>query len=184
MTLSIRALGLYDAPVTSSDTEKAFDHSVIHVPDTANPWDKENQKNVFLAGQRLGYPKEKGSRLVFYHLDELKSKDEVVLKVSKGRSYKVRSRTSLRWAVATPGRPIPWLAETFSRWRPTHYRTWRIISSSELIASKGRQPLTRFRSAAGLKPPPTELHPPAGLQPPTELGSKEEAQVRTDPTTS
>ncbi len=90
MTLSIRALNLYDVPVTNSSTEKAFDRGVIHVPDTADPWDKETQKNVFLAGHRLGDPGEEDSRLVFYHLDELKPKDEIVLKDRKGRSYKYR----------------------------------------------------------------------------------------------
>ena len=90
MTLSIRGLGLYDVPVANSNTRKAFDRGVIHVPDTAYPWDQENEKNVFLAGHRLGDPGEEDSRLVFYHLDELKPKDEIVLKDRRGRSYKYR----------------------------------------------------------------------------------------------
>ncbi len=90
MTLSIRGLGLYDVPVTNSNTRKAFDQGVIHVPNTAFPWDQENEKNVFLAGHRLGDPGEEDSRLVFYHLDELKPKDEIVLKDRRGRSYKYR----------------------------------------------------------------------------------------------
>jgi LPXTG-site transpeptidase (sortase) family protein len=83
-------LGLYDVPVTNSNTRKAFDQGVIHMPDTAFPWDQENEKNVFLAGHRLGEPGEEDSRLVFYHLDELKPKDEIVLKDRRGRSYKYR----------------------------------------------------------------------------------------------
>lgn len=90
MSLSIRGLGLYDVPITNSNTRKAFDQGVIHVPDTAFPWDQENEKNVFLAGHRLGDPGEEDSRLVFYHLDELKPKDEIVLKDRRGRSYKYR----------------------------------------------------------------------------------------------
>ena len=90
MSLSIRGLGLYDVPVTNSNTRKAFDQGVIHMPDTAFPWDQENEKNVFLAGHRLGEPGEEDSRLVFYHLDELKPKDEIVLKDRRGRSYKYR----------------------------------------------------------------------------------------------
>ena len=90
MSLSIRGLRLYDVPVTNSNTRKAFDQGIIHVPDTAFPWDQENEKNVFLAGHRLGDPGEADSRLVFYHLDELKPKDEIVLKDRRGRSYKYR----------------------------------------------------------------------------------------------
>ncbi len=90
MTLSIRALGLYDVPVANSKTDQAFDRGVIHVPDTAYPWDEGNQKNVFLAGHRLGDPKEENSRLIFYHLDELEPGHEIILKDRKGRSYGYR----------------------------------------------------------------------------------------------
>ena len=90
MTLSIRALGLYDVPVANSKTDQAFDRGVIHVPDTAYPWDEGNQKNVFLAGHRLGDPKEENSRLIFYHLDELEPGNEIILKDRKGRSYTYR----------------------------------------------------------------------------------------------
>ncbi len=60
------------------------------MPDTAYPWEREDEKNVFLAGHRLGSPRE-DSRLVFYHLDELERGDEIVLKDRRGRSYKYRS---------------------------------------------------------------------------------------------
>jgi len=96
MNLSIRALGLYDVPVanvpaTNPNTRKAFDRGVVHVRDTAYPWDRAKQKNVFLAGHRLG-PRGEDSRLVFYHLDELKPGHEIVLKDRRGRAYTYRVR--------------------------------------------------------------------------------------------
>lgn len=89
MTLAIRALGLYDVPVTNANTGEALDRGAIHVPDTAYPWDKQDQKNVLLSGHRLGSPEENG-RLLFYHLDELKPGDEIVLKDRRDQSYKYR----------------------------------------------------------------------------------------------
>lgn len=91
MTLAIRALGLYDVPVKSSNNDRTLDQGLVHVPDTAYPWDGEGQKNVFIAGHRLG-PLEKDGRLAFYFLDELEPGDEIVLKDRKGRSYRYHVR--------------------------------------------------------------------------------------------
>ena len=86
MTLTIEALGLYDVPVIDSNSEEALGRGLIHVPDTADPWDDSDQKNVFLAGHRTGVPGTNG-RLLLFELDELSSGDKIVLTDGAGRSY-------------------------------------------------------------------------------------------------
>jgi len=86
MTLTIEALELYDVPVINTNSEEALARGVIHVPDTAYPWDDSDQKNVFLAGHRTGLPGTNG-RLLLFELDELSSGDSVVLKDGAGRAY-------------------------------------------------------------------------------------------------
>jgi sortase A len=89
MTLTIEALGLYGVPVIDSNTEEALSRGVIHVPDTAYPWDNTDQKNVFLAGHRTGVPGTDG-RLLFFDLDELDSGDEIILEDRSGNVYRYR----------------------------------------------------------------------------------------------
>src|SRR4051812_12306278 len=89
MSLSVSAIGLYDVPVINSYTQEALDNGVIHHPQTPMPWDERQQKNVYLAGHRLGWPGT-GSRLVFYNLDKLKKGDWVILKDSLGSAYNYR----------------------------------------------------------------------------------------------
>lgn len=89
MTLTIEALGLYDAPVISSGDLSVLDKGLMHEPETSLPWDSGAQRNVFIAGHYLGYP-ETGSRLIFYNLDKLKSGDEIVVEDSRGNAYKYR----------------------------------------------------------------------------------------------
>jgi sortase A len=90
MTLTVEALGLYDVPVINSNTQEALDNGVIHFPQTPMPWDEQRpQKNVYLAGHRLGFPGT-GSRLVFYNLDKLSNGDLIVLKDSLGAPYEYR----------------------------------------------------------------------------------------------
>ena len=88
MTLTVPALGVYDAPVFDSDAPQALDQGVGHVPETSMPWDGGAQRNVYLAAHRLGY-EGTGSRLLFYQLDRLGSGDEVVLE-GGGRAYRYR----------------------------------------------------------------------------------------------
>jgi sortase A len=85
----VSAIGLYDVPVINAYTQEALDNGVIHHPQTPMPWDERQQKNVYLAGHRLGWPGT-GSRLVFYNLDKLKKGDWVVLKDSLGSAYNYR----------------------------------------------------------------------------------------------
>jgi sortase A len=89
LTLTVDAIGLHDVPVISSSSEQDLDNGVVHVPQTPMPWEDREQKNVYLAGHRLGYPGT-GSRLVFYNLDKLKSGDTVVLKDRSGTAYEYR----------------------------------------------------------------------------------------------
>ena len=86
MTLTIEALGLYEVPIIDTLSEEALGRGVIHVPDTAYPWDDSDQKNVFLAGHRTGVPGTNG-RLLLFELDELSSGDSIVLKDGAGRTY-------------------------------------------------------------------------------------------------
>jgi sortase A len=86
LTLTVEAIGLYDVPIISSSSEEALDNGVIHVPQTPMPWEEREQKNVYLAGHRLGFPGT-GSRLVFYNLDKLSAGDSITLKDSQGIPY-------------------------------------------------------------------------------------------------
>lgn len=87
--LTIKAIGIYDAPVFDSYSQWAFTNGVAHQPETSLPWSATPQRNVYLAGHRLGYPGT-GSHLIFYNLDKLRPGDEVLLKNQNGKSYTYR----------------------------------------------------------------------------------------------
>ena len=89
LTLTVDSLGLYDVPVLDSGSEAALEESVIHIPQTPMPWEDREQKNVYLAGHRLGYPNT-GSRLIFYNLDKLQGGDVISLRDKSGNVYKYR----------------------------------------------------------------------------------------------
>ncbi len=89
LTLTIPAMRLYDVPVINSESEAALNRGVIHVPKTSMPWDRKKQKNIYLAGHRIGYPGT-GSRLIFYNLDKLAPGNSVVLRDRSGRTYEYR----------------------------------------------------------------------------------------------
>jgi sortase A len=89
MGLTIEAMGIYDAPVFGSKSQWALADGVAHVPETSLPWSQSAQRNVYLAGHRMGY-RGTWSRMIFYNLDELKKGDEVVLKDRAGTSYRYR----------------------------------------------------------------------------------------------
>ena len=89
MTLTVDAIGLYDVPVINANTQEALDVGVIHFPQSPMPWEERDQKNVYLAGHRLGW-EGTGSRLVFYNLDKRKAGDTVVLEDSLGEPYEYR----------------------------------------------------------------------------------------------
>ncbi len=89
MALTVEDIGLYDVPVINSNSQADLDNGVIHFPQTPMPWEEREQKNVYLAGHRLGFPNT-GSRLVFYNLDKLKEGDAIVLEDSLGEAYEYR----------------------------------------------------------------------------------------------
>jgi sortase A len=86
MGLTIEAIGIHDAPVFDSDGQWALANGVAHDPETSLPWSPTPQRNVFLAGHRMGF-RGTWSRMIFYNLDELAQGDRVVLKDRSGRSY-------------------------------------------------------------------------------------------------
>ncbi|MEJ7842189.1 MAG: sortase [Rubrobacter sp.] len=91
--LTVKAIGLYDVPVLRSNTQGALDSGVIHARGTSMPWSPTPERNVYLAGHRLGWPGT-GSHLVFYRLDELGEGDEVVLE-GRDERYVYRVTESL-----------------------------------------------------------------------------------------
>ena len=89
MSLSISAMGLKNVPVLNSDSTTALDQGVIHVSETSLPWSETPERNVYLAGHRLGWPGT-GSHLVFYRLNELGGGERVTLRDTEGRRYDYR----------------------------------------------------------------------------------------------
>ena len=87
--LTVEAMGIYDAPVFDSVGAWALKHGVGHHPETSMPWSGTPQRNVYLAGHRLGFPGT-ASHLIFYRLDELGRGDEIVLKDRDGGRYRYR----------------------------------------------------------------------------------------------
>ena len=89
MGLTIEAIGIHDAPVFDSAGYEALVNGIAHVPGTSWPWSPTPQRNVYLAGHRMGY-RDTWSRMLFYNLDELGRGDMVVLKDRSGRTYEYR----------------------------------------------------------------------------------------------
>src|SRR5215218_6141913 len=67
MSLTVGSIALHNVPVMNSMTTRALDQGVVHLPDTSLPWSQTPERNVYLAGHRLGWPGT-GSHLVFYRL--------------------------------------------------------------------------------------------------------------------
>jgi len=86
MGLTIEAIGIHDAPVFDSKSQWALANGVAHNPQTSLPWSQSAQRNVYLAGHRMGF-RGTWSRMIFYNLDKLEKGDEVVLKDRTGRTY-------------------------------------------------------------------------------------------------
>jgi sortase A len=89
MGLTIEKIGIYNAPVYDSDSQWALANGVAHVPETSLPWSPTPDRNVFLAGHRMGY-RGTWSRMLFYSLGRLEEGDRIVLKDRTGRSYEYR----------------------------------------------------------------------------------------------
>jgi sortase A len=89
MGLSIHSMGIYNAPVFDSTSKWALAKGIAHIPETSLPWSPTAQRNVYLAGHRMGY-RGTWSRMIFYNLDKLKEGDKVVLKDRTGRTFEYR----------------------------------------------------------------------------------------------
>ena len=89
MSLTIPSIGLENVPVLESDTRDALDKGVVHLPDTSMPWSDTPERNVYLAGHRLGWPGT-GSHLVFYRLNELEGGERITLRGKEGKNYDYR----------------------------------------------------------------------------------------------
>jgi sortase A len=89
MSLTINALELRNVPVISSASTRALDQGVIHLPGTSYPWSDTSERNVYLAGHRLGWPGT-GSHLVFYRLNLLRGGERVTLRGPQGGRYHYR----------------------------------------------------------------------------------------------
>jgi sortase A len=99
MGLTIPAIGLYNVPVYNSASQWALDNGISHIPETSLPWSPTPQRNVYLAGHRLGWPGT-WSHLVFYNLDKLIAGDSVILTDRQGHRYEYRVSESF---VTDPG---------------------------------------------------------------------------------
>ena len=89
MGLTMGSIGVYGAPVFDSASPMALARGVSHLPDTSLPWSDTPQRNVYLAGHRMGF-RGTWSRMLFYNLDKLQKGDKVVLKDRQGRTYEYR----------------------------------------------------------------------------------------------
>lgn len=89
MSLTIPAIGLEEVPILNSNAARALDRGVVHLPDTSLPWSSSPERNVYLAGHRLGWPGT-GSHRVFFRLDELTGGETVTLRGENGESYDYR----------------------------------------------------------------------------------------------
>jgi sortase A len=89
MSLTIDSIGIYGAPVFDSASPTALANGIAHLPDTSWPWSPTPQRNVYLAGHRMGF-RGTWSRMLFYNLDKLGKGDKVVLRDRQGRTYAYR----------------------------------------------------------------------------------------------
>ena len=94
MSLTIDSIGIYGAPVFDSAGRWALADGVAHLPDTSLPWSPTPQRNVYLAGHRMGY-RGTWSRMIFYNLDELGKGDEIALRDRRGRTFEYRVSDTL-----------------------------------------------------------------------------------------
>jgi sortase A len=89
MGLTIDSIGIYNAPVFDSASKWALANGVAHIPQTSLPWSPTPQRNVYLAGHRIGF-RGTWSRMIFYNLNKLGEGDRIVLKDRTGRTYEYR----------------------------------------------------------------------------------------------
>jgi sortase A len=86
---TVEDIGIHDVPIVETNSDEDLDQGVIHLPETPMPWEEREQKNVYLAGHRVGNLDTTG-RMVFFNLDKLKSGDEITLEDSSGETYEYK----------------------------------------------------------------------------------------------
>jgi sortase A len=89
MVLTIPSIGIYDVPVYDSMSYWALANGIAHNPQTSLPWSNTPQRNVYLAGHRMGF-RGTWSRMIFYNLDKLSKGDIVELRDREGHTYTYR----------------------------------------------------------------------------------------------
>ena len=87
--LTVKSIGIHNVPVFDSVGSWSLKHGVGHHPETSMPWSNAPQRNVYVAGHRLGFPGT-DSHLIFYRLGELGDGDEILLKARDGDKYRYR----------------------------------------------------------------------------------------------
>lgn len=78
MALSIKSIGLRDKKIETTESQRALDRGLIHLPQTSRPWERGKARNVYVVGHRMGWPNT-GSWKIFYRLDELNRDDRLVI---------------------------------------------------------------------------------------------------------
>jgi len=86
MSLSVPDIELRNVPVFDSDASGALNRGVVHLSDTSLPWSNTPERNVYVAGHRLGWPGT-GSHLVFYRLNELDGGERITIRDRSGQRY-------------------------------------------------------------------------------------------------
>src|SRR5829696_45115 len=125
MALTIPELGIKNAPVMDSVTESALNQGVVHLPDTSLPWSDTPERNVYLAGHRLGWPGT-GSHLIFYRLNELTGGERITLRARDGTKYDYR------------------VLESFAVWPDENWVTGR-VRDRDLLTLQTCTPIPTFQ---------------------------------------
>ena len=125
MALTIPELGIRNAPVMDSVTQSALNQGVVHLPDTSLPWSDTPERNVYLAGHRLGWPGT-GSHLIFYRLNELTGGERITLRARDGTKYDYR------------------VLESFAVWPDERWVTGR-VRDRDLVTLQTCTPIPTFQ---------------------------------------
>ena len=125
MALTIPELGVRNAPVMNSVTESTLNQGVVHLPDTSLPWSDTPERNVYLAGHRLGWPGT-GSHLIFYRLNELTGGERITLRARDGTKYDYR------------------VLESFAVWPDENWVTGR-VRDRDLVTLQTCAPIPTFQ---------------------------------------
>jgi sortase A len=125
MSLSVPSIGLKNAPVMDSVTASALNEGVVHLPETSLPWSETPERNVYLAGHRLGWPGT-GSHLIFYRLNELDGGERITLRDRQGARYDYR------------------VLESFSVWPNENWVTGR-VRGRDLLTLQTCTPIPTFQ---------------------------------------